>query len=88
MFELCKEHGRYAEKGGAAFRGDCVKSQTGVEGIGGKDDASAMRECVKEAHYEPEAVEQWRWAADDVGGGEVHSCADKAAIVEYISVVV
>jgi hypothetical protein len=44
-----------------------------------------MGEGIEEAHYEAEAVEEWGWAAYDVGGGEVHAGADEAAVVEDVA---
>lgn len=41
-----------------------------MEGFGWENDGCAMGNGGEDSKNETEAVEEWWWAAEDVGGGE------------------
>lgn len=63
-------------------RGECSRD---FERFGRVDNFATMREDSEQAEDKTEAVEEGRWAAENVGRGEAHSVADEAGIVYNVT---
>lgn len=56
-----------------------------VEDLGRVDDLGAVREYGEQAEDQPEAVEEGRWTAERVGGGQAQPVADEARVVDDVA---
>lgn len=79
------EHRGHTVEGGTFFIGNGVQHGLGVEGLTGENNLGAVSDDGQHAQDQPEAVEEWWRAAENVEGGQVHAIADEARIVDKVT---
>jgi predicted transcriptional regulator len=62
-----------------------MQNRLGVEGFAREDNLGAMGDYRKHAQDQPEAVEQWRRATQNIKRGEIHAITNKARVVNQVA---
>ena len=62
-----------------------MQNRLGVEGFAGEDNLGAMGDHRKHAQDQPEAVEQWRRAAQNIKRGEIHAITNETRVVNQVA---
>lgn len=84
LYDGC-EHRWHSVENSAALSDEHVADSRGLKVTGREYDRGSMGKSCHEASNEPEAVEQWRAAADDILRNQLEVVADVETIVSNVT---